>query len=687
MRTRRKILAASPPGDLRIVGAIGSCEIMAAASDGAEPKLPRLRMVAYTGGPMHLWGWDFPVIVDLAGLKLAAEPLPILKDHSVRDVVGHTSKVDIGRSTLELSGVISGTGPAAREVRDSAANQFPWRASIGAAAKRVEELAAGASATVNGLEAEGPAYIVRESVLREVSVVAIDADGDTQVEVAAAAAHTQGAKHMDFEAWLKAKGFDPKVLTEDQTKTLKAAYEAEQKPADDPPADPKNAPPVKADGAPPAPADGVVADIRATAVAERKRIAAVVAACGGRHADIEARALAEGWTQERTELEVLRTERPKAPAVGASRPSPTALVLEAAACLSGRLAGIEKQYDEKTLEAAGRVFNRGIGLQELLMEAAWAAGYGGSRWRGAEEEILRAAFSTTSLAGILSNVANKFLLQGFMAVESAWRLIAAIRPVDDFKTITSYRMTGDLEFEEVAPTGELKHGTLGDAQFTNQAQTHGKLLTIPRTDLVNDDLGALTVLPVRIGRGGALKLNTVFWTKFLKNAAFFKAANRNYADGTDTALTIDGLTAAELLFLDQVDPDGKPLAVPASILLVPNALKVRATNLMKSDEVRDTNANTKYPTANPHAGKFTPVASAYLSNAKIAGNSSKAWYLLARPEDLPVIEVVFLNGVEQPTVESAEADFSVLGIQMRGYFDFGVELQDPLGGVKMKGEV
>jgi len=36
--------------------------------------------------------------------------------------------------------------------------------------------------------------------------------------------------------------------------------------------------------------------------------------------------------------------------------------------------------------------------------------------------------------------------------------------------------------------------------------------------------------------------------------------------------------------------------------------------------------------------------------------------------------------------KQAEADFNVLGIQMRGYHDFGCALQDPRGGVKMKGE-
>ena len=41
-----------------------------------------------------------------------------------------------------------------------------------------------------------------------------------------------------------------------------------------------------------------------------------------------------------------------------------------------------------------------------------------------------------------------------------------------------------------------------------------------------------------------------------------------------------------------------------------------------------------------------------------------------------MIEVAFLNGQESPTIETAEVDFNVLGVQMRGYHDFGVNLQD-----------
>jgi hypothetical protein len=38
-----------------------------------------------------------------------------------------------------------------------------------------------------------------------------------------------------------------------------------------------------------------------------------------------------------------------------------------------------------------------------------------------------------------------------------------------------------------------------------------------------------------------------------------------------------------------------------------------------------------------------------------------------------------------PTVESADADFNQLGVQFRGYYDFGVALQEFRGGVRSAG--
>ena len=122
------------------------------------------------------------------------------------------------------------------------------------------------------------------------------------------------------------------------------------------------------------------------------------------------------------------------------------------------------------------------------------------------------------------------------------------------------------------------------------------------------------------------------------------------------------------------------------ILLVPTALSAVGTQLFKSMELRNTTASTKYPVNNPHQGKFRVEVSRYLSNSQYTGNSAKAWYLLADPNDLPVNEVAFLNGQESPTIETADADFHVLGIQLRGFHDFGSALIESRAGIKSAGE-
>jgi len=433
----------------------------------------------------------------------------------------------------------------------------------------------------------------------------------------------------------------------------------------------------------------VIARIREESAAEVKRIDDIRRICAGKHSDIEVKAIEEGWDSTKTELEVIKASRPiiGAPAIGRGMQPVTDDILEAAACLAGGITSPEKHFMEQTLEAADKRFKGRIGLQELLLEAAWANGYTGRSFRSDMSGVLHAAFSSVSLPGILSNVANKFMLAGFNGIESTWRAIAAIRPVNDFKQITSYRLNGDFKYEKIGPDGEMKHGSVGEESLTNQADTYGKMFSITRKMLINDDMGALTQVPFRIGRGGHLKFNEVFWTEFLNDANFYTTGNKNYKTGSTTALAIDSLTTAEQMFFDQTDPDDNPIGIQPSILLVPNALNATASVLMKSADVRISgSSNRKEPTTNPHAGKFTVQRSSYLSSANINGSSALAWYLIANPNDLPVIEAVFLNGKQVPTVESADADFNTLGIQLRGYHDFGVALQEFRGGVKMKGQ-
>ena len=358
-------------------------------------------------------------------------------------------------------------------------------------------------------------------------------------------------------------------------------------------------------------------------------------------------------------------------------------ILGAALCLAAKLPQPERHFDDAIIDLAQRRY-RGIGLQETLLRAAQANGCPLTSVRADLAQVLQAGFSTSALDGILSNVATKFLLAGFERIEASWREIAAIRNVKDFKPVESYRLGANARYEKVGPGGELKHGRFQEEKFTNQADTYGKMVTISRTDIINDDLGALTEVPERLGRGAAMALNEQFWTVFLDNAGFFTQANGSLRTGPATALSIDALTQAEIAFNDKTEPDGQPIGIDAKILLVPKSLAVTAAQLMTSLEIRS-NSGDAYPTSNPHAGKFKAVSSVWLDSPAIPGSSRTAWYLVADPRDLPVIEVAFLGGQEKPTIESAELDFSVLGIQLRGFHDFGIKKQDARGAVKMMG--
>ena len=154
-----------------------------------------------------------------------------------------------------------------------------------------------------------------------------------------------------------------------------------------------------------------------------------------------------------------------------------------------------------------------------------------------------------------------------------------MRNVSDFKTVTSYRLIGTDQYELVAPGGEIKHGTLGNESYTNKADTYGLLLSVDRRDIINDDLGAITTVPRKLGRGSGLKINDVFWAAFLNNAAFFTAAANNYLTGANSALGIDGLTAAEAAFMELCDSDGKPIGIMPAIVLVPVAQSAMGTQL------------------------------------------------------------------------------------------------------------
>ncbi|MBI3866812.1 MAG: hypothetical protein HY290_33450 [Planctomycetia bacterium] len=703
------------PTELRLLAP--SVEIEAALPEGEPQRQRRFQMVAYTGGPMMLAGWRYPVVVDLNGLDVGKQRRPILLDHTrdVEFVMGQTDQIVPANNQLLVTGQIMGDSPRAKQVIALNDKGFSWQASIGAKANQVEFVAEGRSVEVNGREVAGPVNVARRASLGEISFVVLGADENTTAQIAAKAKQAK-EQPMEFAEWVEAQGFAVDSLSEKQTTGLKALYEqTRETPAVPVVATPPATVPAPSPTAPaPAPALAVrdttpvdpVADLRARLASEQRRVDYIVRTCqGDQFGEMKVLAIAEGWDATRLELEMLRAGRPK----GAAPHSPAEntqmfAAIEAAMCISAGISEerVGKWYDARVMEAALSHDLRGAGIHTLLYEVIRATG-GHVRPGHVDNDTIRAAFvadgrliqaaegySTLSLAGILSNLANKTLLAAYEAVNSVADQICGTTDVNDFKQVTRYRMTASGIFQKVGPDGELKHASLDSESYTNQVETYGRMIALTRQMIINDDLSAFLQIPRAIGRMSALALEEAVFTLLLANVgSFFSAGNANYFEGVDSALDVDSLTVGERMFLDRVDSKGKPILVQPAILLVPTGLKVTAELMFKETTwLNQVPANNKAkPATNPHGGKFRPVTSPYLSISSIPGNSATAWYLLAEPSDVAAIEIAYLRGKSNPTIESGESDFNTLGMQWRGYFDFGVAMQDMRAAVKSKGSV
>ena len=586
--------------------------------DGDKPV--RCTGVAYSGGSFRQWWSALPCYVDLSGMRMA-EQVCLMLDHDYDPEcrLGVIEAKNDGK-TLTIDGEFDTGNPLAQSII-RAGKKFAWQLSIGAENVKVERVDEGTVETINGNTVNGPALVVRESVLREVSIVAIGADAKTSMEIRASLMAPEPDEHV-VQAVAQA---EPAVEIEKHETTEEDIDMNEE-------------------------------------------------------LNAKLNAITDGLTKLSERIE----ETEKRIETQASRPAPeicvrntddiaTADVLQAAV---EQAMGVTPT-DTKAADIADRKFHGQMGLKQLYTECAHAGGWNGYLNNGNLGEAvsaIKASFSTINLPGILSNAINKRIKAGWDYAEDSWRKIADITSVSDYKQFSTYVLNSKGDYEEVANGGTIPTGELAETGYSNQLKRYGLMFSIDEMDIINDDLNAINQRAFQFGRKASLKLNKVFWTLFQADTDFFKTENNNIVSSAG-ALSADSLAKLVKAFRKQTDVNGDILGYEPRILLVPAALEVEAQKLYDDAEVRDTTASKSYLTGNPWRGKFTPVASAYLT-------SDDDYYLLADPTIAATMQVAFLNGQQAPVVESNPTNFDTFGISYRGKFSFGVAFMDPKAGIK-----
>lgn len=706
-------------------------EIQAEGSITESPdrKIPTFHMIAYTGGAMVPCAWSCPVVIELEGIKQLNKLTPIRFNHDSWTGVGHATKVYVRDGALQADGVISRDNEYARDVVSAAKNGFPWQVSVGGRAIKKTFCEEGSSVVANGKRFKGPITYVEEFELCEISFCDLGADSKTSASVAAS--HSMGNDIMKQDETLDVAANEQlETIVAQASESVDASAEVveetaqvEAQSAESEPITPEPEPEVEAVEAcdervepdatqevaqAAAPTPEIVdridrAEYRKEIIANANRKDAIMSVDATGFEDLRAQAIEEGWSFKdfNVALKAARHDQalaspkdlPKGAKTMNNQISDVAIEASIVTDVLGSSVA-QRYYDERALNEADDIRRKLRCFRDVFAYATQTPFY--------KEDLrdmnqIQAAFTTSALEKIFRNVVNKALLAGYETVTDDWRKFCSVSRANDFKPVYNYRVGGDFTYKEISNNAnEISNATFSEEEYTNTVKSYALMYTITRQMLYNDDLNALSEYPKRLGQGAAETLNDEIYRVLLANAtcsdgnAFYSAAHNNYRVATSqqpTALALDTLAAATEMFETQETPDGRPIAQDAKYLFVPTALKTIAWRLLNSIALNETTGtNLPAGAANPFYGKYEIVSSPYLQSKRYANANAANWYLFGDPNRISAIDVVFLNGVEKPTIEQGSVAFDQLGIAYRGVFDFGVKQMDWRGTVLFAAE-
>jgi HK97 family phage prohead protease len=297
---------------------------------------------------------------------------------------------------------------------------------------------------------------------------------------------------------------------------------------------------------------------------------------------------------------------------------------------------------------------------------------------------------TASFTGILANVANKSLLAGWEEAPTTWRTLWRIGSLNDFKRTNRTGLSGMDLLDVVVENGEYTHGDASDRTEYITAAKYGKLFAISREAIINDDLGAFTTVPRKMGRAADLTVNKIAIDLLCSQSgtgptlnqdslALFHATHANYTTTSGGPPTVARLEVGRAAMAIQTDPNnGMPLNIKPRFLFVPSALETVSKVLVASEKdpigtlVGTPVAGATSP--NPFWNALTVVSDPYLDNtAHTAG--TVAWYLLGDPNMFDTMEIAFVDGQQSPFMESRDG-WTVDGVEYKVRTEFGVAALD-----------
>lgn len=293
------------------------------------------------------------------------------------------------------------------------------------------------------------------------------------------------------------------------------------------------------------------------------------------------------------------------------------------------------------------------------------------------------AHSSGDFPLILENVVNKSMLSGWDQADTTYQIWTKKGSLSDFKTASRYGVGPLPLLAKKAEGSKYEYASLGESKATVMLGTYGQMFAITRELVINDDMNALSDIPMKQGRAARLTVDMLPYALITANAAWqggvalFHANRKNLAGAAAIPSAASFAAAAKAMRTGHNEgADGKTrLRIAAKYGLFPEALRFDVLKLLASGtELGQSNPNI----VNPVKNFVEPVFSDWLDDA-----SAAAWYFAADKIN-DTVEVSFLDGNDSPFLDQQQG-WTVDGTEFKVRIDAGASVLDPRGLYKNAG--
>ncbi len=286
-------------------------------------------------------------------------------------------------------------------------------------------------------------------------------------------------------------------------------------------------------------------------------------------------------------------------------------------------------------------------------------------------DIVAMAFTHTTddFGNVLADVARRSMLRGYDEAPETFERWTSVGELSDFKAATRVDLGAFPDLSVVPEGAEYKSATVGDRGETVQLATYGRKFSISRQAIINDDLGAFTRIPQKMGGAARRTLGNLVYAVLSGNpnmsdgTALFHADHGNL--GSAAAISTASVDAQRVLMQKQKLGDAFLNISPSFLICAPEKQGLAIQTMSAEMEV---GASAKANTAPNYVRNLGEV----IADARLSGNG---WYLAANPAMYDTIEVQYLDGNQAPALEQ-QAGWDVDGVDFKVRLDAGVKALD-----------